>query len=501
MKRFFTLAAMLFFFGQMAFAQLPDGSIAPDFTATDINGVEHNLYDILDQGKSVVLDVSATWCGPCWTYHTSGVLEQLWEEHGPNGADDIYVFMIEGDADTSLDDIYGTGNNTLGDWTQGVDYPIIDSPDISSAYAITYYPTLYHICPDKTVTEIGQVQLGAYVDANGACAPWVFGDNNAAAAGYSGDSNVDCGSESVVTPRMMLRNMGMMNLTSADVTFSMDGMEQETVSWSGDLATLEEAEVSFADVTVNTTANFSFEISNVNGVADENSDDNVLATQVGVELTTSNIVDFSIVTDFWPEEIAWELIDDAGAVLYSDDEFGALMCDNLYEQTFELEVGKCYTFSITDAFGDGILNGPINPSSHSCGTENGMASQAMGEISIASSQGVIYDDIAYGSGIDVTFYVNEMSTGINELEVGSINLFPNPTTDVLNVNFDLEEREYLQIDVYNMMGQRVQTVTAQQFETGIQSLQVNTNNLSNGVYILRMQGADAQLNRQFVVNK
>ena len=28
----------------VAEAQLPDGSIAPDFTATDINGVEHNLY-------------------------------------------------------------------------------------------------------------------------------------------------------------------------------------------------------------------------------------------------------------------------------------------------------------------------------------------------------------------------------------------------------------------------------------------------------------------------
>ena len=34
--------------GTASFAQLPDGSIAPDFTATDINGVEHNLYSYLD---------------------------------------------------------------------------------------------------------------------------------------------------------------------------------------------------------------------------------------------------------------------------------------------------------------------------------------------------------------------------------------------------------------------------------------------------------------------
>jgi hypothetical protein len=36
-------------------AQLPNGSVAPDFTATDINGVEHHLYDYLAQGYTVVL--------------------------------------------------------------------------------------------------------------------------------------------------------------------------------------------------------------------------------------------------------------------------------------------------------------------------------------------------------------------------------------------------------------------------------------------------------------
>ena len=52
MKHLYT-ALLALFISFSAAAQLPDGSIAPDFTAEDINGVEHNLYSLLDQGKKV----------------------------------------------------------------------------------------------------------------------------------------------------------------------------------------------------------------------------------------------------------------------------------------------------------------------------------------------------------------------------------------------------------------------------------------------------------------
>lgn len=77
MKKHVLLSAMLLA-ATGAMAQLPPNSNAPDFTTTDIDGNTQNLYDYLDQGYTVFLDISATWCGPCWNYHQSGALEDLY---------------------------------------------------------------------------------------------------------------------------------------------------------------------------------------------------------------------------------------------------------------------------------------------------------------------------------------------------------------------------------------------------------------------------------------
>ncbi len=165
-------------FSSVSFAQLPDGSMAPDWTMTDIEGNEHHLYEYLDNGYAVVLDFSATWCGPCWSYHLSGALEELYINHGPAGmpnvsettTDDVMVIFIEGDESTTTEDLYGTGSNTTGNWVENTPYPIIDDHAQTSIYMISAWPTIYTICQNGIINESGQISTEAHYELAVACA-------------------------------------------------------------------------------------------------------------------------------------------------------------------------------------------------------------------------------------------------------------------------------------------------------------------------------------------
>ena len=142
------------------YAQLPDGTVAPDFTLTDYYGEEHHLYGYLDADKTVILKVFAAHCPACWNYHQTDRLKNLYNDYGPGGTDEIMVLALEHDQWNNHNAFIGDGPPwvTQGNWLEGTPFPIFDveNPDrgVFDDYEISGYPIIFKICPDRLTERI-----------------------------------------------------------------------------------------------------------------------------------------------------------------------------------------------------------------------------------------------------------------------------------------------------------------------------------------------------------
>lgn len=137
-------------------------TLAPNFTTTDINGNTYTLYDYLNAGKTVIIDMMATWCSPCWNFHTNGALEDVYNTYGPNGTNEMMVFMMEADPTTAASTLT---TSSLGDWTAGTPQPICNDDNIATLFNLQYYPTILMICPTGDYWEVGQGVTAYYTAA------------------------------------------------------------------------------------------------------------------------------------------------------------------------------------------------------------------------------------------------------------------------------------------------------------------------------------------------
>ncbi len=141
MKKITIVVLILFAFGRISAQPAVDHAI--DFTATDIHGNQIHLFDILDQGKYVLLDFFFTTCSGCIDIQPSMV--QAYQRLGCNQHE---VFFIE----VTYDDNAAAATNWCNHY--GVEYPTISRENggltIDSQYGIGAYPTVILIAPDRS---------------------------------------------------------------------------------------------------------------------------------------------------------------------------------------------------------------------------------------------------------------------------------------------------------------------------------------------------------------
>lgn len=279
-------------------------------------------------------------------------------------------------------------------------------------------------------------------------------------------------------PNIRIQNYGMVTLTSATISYDIDGGTSTDFPWTGNLANGEFVDVDLPVISAGGgehTLNVS--IASPNGNADErNCNDVASATFTGSDSFAGTAeVRLTIVPDNYGSEIEWTFSDEGGVVAsggpYTDGNTTAI------NEVFNVSPEMCYTFNITDAYGDGICC-DWGTGSYELRTDDDTIIFSGGEFSDAESVQISTAALSVDD-----YFAN-----------GNMYLYPNPTSNQLNIKVGNNNDLPNSYEIVNMLGQ---TITRSTIENE-QDLSINTSALSNGAYFIKIIKNDSSVTLPFI---
>jgi hypothetical protein len=563
-KQFMLLLAMSAFMSSTVFAQLPDGSYGPDISmkklssdGTVITDTTCTIYQYTNAGTPVVMDVSAIWCGPCWSYHTSGALESLYNLYGPGATNEVMVYYVEGNSGTipQLNGVTTDNTNnhtTQGNWVTGTPYPILptiapNNLNVDTYYNIGYFPTVYLICPDRVVTEIGQSTTAQLIAGARACPVLTTNTLDAKIFSLASPSaKIYCGT---MVPKLKMQNYGTTALTSATIKLIVDGIEVSSYNWAGSLARLDVVDVTMPAYTdaamTNGSHTVKFLIDAPNAGVDLNTADNEKTITV-TNLSTFGsypVTESFAATTFPPTN--WTKDDGADGTgwarstahsgcakmdffnISSGVDYLMLPPVNMASATSMILTFKEAYAQYSSSYADKL---EVQVSSD-CGltwasrytkSGAGLATSAnittaftptletqwrMETIDLSSLAGLSNVLIrfkatsAYGNNLYVDEINLDLSNGVktNDL-LSSVNLFPNPSNTNTSLEFYTQKSSLVNLVVTNTIGEVVfaSEINAAQ---GFNSTIIPSDKFESGVYFVNIQSQNSNTTQKLVIQK
>ena len=264
-----------------------------------------------------------------------------------------------------------------------------------------------------------------------------------------------------VAPVVNIQNLGQNDITSLAIEYSVNGGAVETYNWTGTLTSLQSEDVTLpaVDYTIQATNTVLVEIPN-----DDNNTNNTIDGTFEQATNTSGLLYMVLNTDAYGNEVRWNVQDADGNNVYNGGPYGN---NQTIEETFELGAG-CHTFNLIDTYGDGG-----------------------GAVTLTDSNGVVVFSTngAYGSGASQNFGSDGVLS-VNDLNAQQVLIFPNPTSNVLNVR----NAENGTVEVFDILGKRLIEMKNIALEE-----QINVASLQAGTYLIKItNGANVQTEK-FVI--
>lgn len=464
-------------------AQLNDGSIAPDFTASDTDGNSWNLYSLLDDGKIVVLNIFGAWDSYAWQYQQSGELQQFFSLYGPEGTNQVVVLNIEAEPSNTLEQLYGPellsgdyATETQGDWLTGNPIPVIDNAAIADSLQVNYLPTVFMICPDRMLSELSQVNAQLLFEAmNGLSCPVIMEGFDPAL--INGSISGLCGTSGAQIS-FVIKNVGTESITDLEIAIS--GVETPfTYMWSGNLLSYMQQVITLENVALLPNTNVVMEITTV----DINTDNNEISLAGGFVQSTLHI-QLELGLDNWADEVSWEIRDSNDSIMFSGGDFTVPY--QYFNNTYVLPADGCYSFYLRDTQGDGLHGSQWGGFDGSCYVR-GLDIEGNPMVTIYSYDGS-YD---FSSILSAPSFQKAEFEALNALSVESLsenlswNIYPNPSNGKVSISAAGLDTKRTQISIINSIGAVVHTIRPGAMSSRLNTLELNVEFLDNGLYHLR----------------
>lgn len=194
---------------------------------------------------------------------------------------------------------------------------------------------------------------------------------------------------------------------------------------------------------------------------DQNPGNNIKNTPIEIleGLDTPKVI-LTLTTDGYAYENAWTLKNSSNQIVYQST---SLEDDTTYTIEFDNLANDCYTFEITDSYGDGIC-----------------CSYGNGSYALTLPDGTILKEGAQFGSSESTSFKIETTLSTNDLIAKEIAIYPNPTYDIVTISVPNKEGNYI-FEVYSTIGQLLKVGKG----NGDEKLNMKT--YGKGAYVIKIK--------------
>ena len=332
----------------------------------------------------------------------------------------------------------------------------------------------------KLVVFVARDQQEIYTGSE--CIPTVTNLPELAAMSTTMSAQGQNGCNDLASLALKVYNYGANEITNMQIAYGSAVTAEQTFDWTGSITSDQEVFVELPDVAVNVGQNTNVfaKLVSINGTPIEDEQKTATIKKDAPKEGNGEQLKIIIKTDQYASECSWKLSDGNGNVLADKSYSG----NSIKRDTVIVPLTEtgCYVFEIFDSYGDGgttykIYDGSekrlVNGTGSSYGSYKAVDIKILSLVGLEEAEGAILQTLAY----------------------------PNPVNDMLNLEISMLESTHANISVVDMLGREVISLGEVSLATGNNKFEINTSNLSNGAYFVKIISNSGITSKKISVNR